>query len=309
MIKRLSKYIAILLFISVFLPRTAFAQNTNPKNMVRVTPIFINMNLQKDAENTYELKIGNLLSVPLGIKTNLESLDPTDEENGIQFGPPKQNQPFISWISLSEKDFIIPENGSKIIKITVKPPKDARDGGYYGILFLAPIVSKPLDRTSPTVVSRIGVLMFAGIGTPKAVKPEQKAKIEEFKFTDNFGNKTPEMVLRVKSTYPYLISAKARVDIKQVLGATKTVELEDKRILPNKIRKWTKSQELGIGIYKANIAVSLGGGEIIYKKTYFIVLPIKAYLPYLAFILIVLILILGRKRIKKAITILIKGGK
>jgi len=240
MIKRLSKYIAILLFISVFLPRTAFAQNTNPKNMVRVTPIFINMDLQKDTENTYELKIDNLLSVPLGIKTNLESLDPTDEENGIQFGPPKQNQPFISWISFSEKDLIIPENGSKTIKITVKPPKDAKDGGYYGILFLTPIVSKPLDRTSPTVVSRIGVLMFASIGSPKAVKPDQKAKIEEFKFIDNFGNKTSEMILRVKSTYPYLFSAKAKVDVEQILGKTKILELEDKRILPGKIRKWTK---------------------------------------------------------------------
>jgi len=301
------KYIVILLFISVLLfPKPIFAQQKTavqpnlPKQMVRITPIFIDMPLTKAGENTYLLKIENLYPVPIGIKTSLQSLDPTDEESGVQFGEPKQNQPFITWISLSDKDFLIPENGSKTITITVIPPKEAKDGGYYGILFLTPIVSKPLDKTSPTVVSRIGALMFASIGTPKAAKPEQKAKIEEFKFIDNYSDKTPEMVLRAKSTYPYLISAKATADIKQILGKTRIIKLEDKRILPDKIRRWTKPVELPIGIYSANVAVSLGGGEMIYKKT---------YLPYLAFLLIVLILILGRKRLKKAFVVLIKGSK
>jgi hypothetical protein len=310
MIQKLSQYIIILLIITLFMPHKAFGQAAEgSKNMIRVTPIFINMNLQKDTENTYELKIDNLLSIPLGVKTSLESLDPTDEENGIQFGPPKQNEPFISWISLSEKDFIIPENESKTISITVKPPRNSKDGGYYGILFLTPLVSKPLDKTSPTVVSRVGALMFANIGTPKPAKPGQKAKIEEFKFIDMFGKKTPQMVLRVKNTYPYLFSVKAKADIKQVLGQTRTINLEDKRILPGKIRKWTKPQDLGIGIYKASVAVSLGGGEIIYKSTYFLVLPIKQYSSLFIAFCLLLITYLGRKRFQKAFVILIKDKK
>ncbi len=306
----MSKYILILTFISFLLtPSNVFAQKTAQQQTLRITPIFINMQLTPGSTSTYEVKIDNLLSVPLGIKANIESIDATNEENGISFDTPKQNEPFVSWITFSEKDFIIPENQSKTIRIDVKTPENAKDGGYYAVTFFTPIVSKPLEKKYPTVVSRVGSVILASIGTPKPIRPDKKAEVAEFKFDKKYQDSPSQMILRVKNAYSFHFSVKAAVEITSLFGNKKMIELEDKRILPGKIRKWTKTVDLPIGIYKANAAVSLGGGDQIFAKTYFIIFPVSTYAPFILGALALTILVFGRRRILKAIKVLVKDGK
>lgn len=303
----MSKYILILTFILFLLtPNNVFAQKTAQQQTLRITPIFINMQLTPGSISTYEVKIDNLLPTPLGIKASVESIDATDEENGISFNIPKQNDPFVSWINFSDKDFIIPENQSKTIKLNVKTPENAKDGGYYAVAFFTPIVSKPLEKKYPTVVSRVGSVILASIGTPKPIRSNEKATIVEFKFTKKYESSPSQMILRVKNNYPFHYSVKATTEIVSLFSNKKVVELEDKRILPGKIRKWVKAVDLPIGIYKANTAVSLGGGDQIFAKTYFIILPVSTYLPIISGVLLIMFITFGRKRILKAIRALMK---
>ena len=298
-----SIYIVILVFVSfMLLPRSTFAQ----EKMIRVTPVILNLELKKGQEQTYEVKIENLLSAPMGIETNIESLDASDEETGIRFDLPKQNESFVSWITTSEKDLIIPENGKKNIEIKIKVPKNIKEGGYQGVLFLTPFITKPLDNLSPTVTSRVGILILANIGTPKAAPAKDKARIVEFSFKQVFDKGPADLILRVKNIFPFIIPSKAEVLITPLFGKQQIVELEDKRILPGKIRKWQKDIALNPGFYKAQAALSLYQGQLLFKDTYFLVLPVKGISMYLILVPFILVIFLIRKRLKKAFLVLVQ---
>jgi len=308
LLRTISKYIIIFLFLGMFLaPNETLAQVTDYTKMVKVTPVILDINLKPGQEQDYDLKIENLLNQPLGIGLNMETLDATDEVSGMVFGKPHTNSPFVSWISLSEKQFIIAEKEAKTIKVSVKIPKEAKDGSYTSVIFITPFVSKPLDGASPSVVSRVGILALANIGTPKEILIKDMAKILNFNFQSQ-QNKL-KTVVRVQNTFNFNLSTKAKITLSPLIfGKKEIIKLDDKRILAGKTRKWEVPLNLKPGIYQANLAVSIGGGRQIYKNTLLTVPSFYAFIPYLIIVFIVVVIILLRKRLKTALFILYKGS-
>jgi len=309
MLKTISKYILLYTILAIiFCPKSAFAQVTDFRKMLRITPVILNINLKPGQEQTYDLKLENILSLPLGISTNIETLDATDELSGMIFGNPHANSPFVSWMSLSDKQFIIKEKDSKTITLTVKIPQNAKEGSYTSVIFITPFVSKPQDKSVPTVVSRIGILALANIGTPKTEKPQDMAKILNFDFTPAKNNLT-QLVVRVENTYNFNLSSKATVELDPIFfGQKQIIELDDKRILAGKVRKWQTLLKLKPGIYSSLLTVSLGQGRLIYATTYFGVPSFGSVFKYLLLLILVVLIILLRKRIKKALFVLYKGA-
>lgn len=299
----MSKYIIILTFISFFLvPPPVLGQEKSFQKLIRVTPIILNMTLEKGQEKVYEVKVDNLLTSPMGIRVNIESLNASDEETGMQFAIPQEKDSFSSKLQVSEDNFILQEKKSRTLKITVKTPQKIKDGGYQAVIFLTPFFNKPVEKLSPTVSSRIGILVLANVGKPKDVPAKQKAEIVEFGFKEVFEKGPADLILRVKNIFPFIISSKARVRVTSLFEKEKVIELGDKRILPGKIRKWQQEVKLSPGIYKATVELSLYQGQILYKDTYFALLPIKTT-PFFVILALSLLLIF-RKRLKKAILVL-----
>ena len=314
MLKTISKYIVIFLLLGTFFiaPKT-FAQTTasnaasqDYSKIIKITPVILNINLKLGQKQDYDLKMENLLNQPLGIGLRLETLDATDELTGMVFGTPHPNSPFVSWTEINEKEFIISEKGKKTIKISVKFPKNTKEGSYTSVIFVTPFFSKTLDKTSQSVVGRIGVLAFANIGVPREREPKDMARILNFNFiTKNGKSKT---VVRVQNTFNFNLSTKAKIELSPIFfGQKQTIQLDDKRILSGKIRRWEVPVQLRPGIYQAKLAVSLGQGRQIYKDIFFTVPSFASFVPYLVVLIIILLIILLRKRLKKALFILYKG--
>jgi hypothetical protein len=307
MIKTITKYIAIFTVFAYFLlPKSAFAQAVDYRKIIRITPVILNINLNPGQQQSYDLRLDNLINQPLGIQLSLETLDTTDELTGMVFGNPHANSPFVSWILLSRKQFIIQEKDSQTFSLNVKIPKNAKLGSYTSVIFITPLLSTANQKNSPNVISRIGVLAFANIGTPKEVPTEKLAKILTFNF-DQEKNKI-NAIIRVQNTFNFNLSSKANITLEPILfGKNQIIELEDKRILAGKVRKWIEPVNLSNGIYKADLAVSLGEGRIIYKTIFFSVPSFTYILKYLVILIILLLIFLLRKRLKKAFFILYKG--
>ncbi len=313
MLKNISKYILISLFFAVlviFLKDKALAKEINqPENQIlKIAPIILDLNLENEKKQEYKIKIENLLDAPLGVKLSLETLNASDEITGMQFGLPEENSPLLSWITMSKNEFIIQERNSETITIIVNVPKNTKKGSYYGILFATPYFTKPLDKLSPTVVSRIGTLLLANIGKPYKEKASKMALVEELKLENALNNSVNKnLIVRVKNTYPYHLSVKPFIEISSIFGKEPKIEFEDKRVLPDKIRKWSKTLKLKTGIYQVKAAISLKGGEYIYAKKTFVVFPIKEFTIILIISICLALAFILRKRLKKAIFILFKG--
>ena len=305
--KNISIYITIFLFLTQFLfVNRAFAQTTDYAKMIKVTPVILNIDLEKGQEQSYNIVLTNLLSQPLGVSLNPESLDASDELTGMVFNQPHSNSPFISWITLSYKEIIIPEEGSKEIKVSIKVPKNAKDGSYNSVLFITPFVSKSIDKTSPTVVSRIGILILANIGLPKKSPDINVLKILNFDFQSQ-NNKT-KAILRAQNNFNFNIATKATIEISPFFAQKQTIELDDKRILAGKVRRWEILLNLKPGIYFAKAAVSIGEGKFAYKNSAFTVPAFSSFILWLILIIVIILLILLRKRLKRALFILYKGS-
>lgn len=309
--KKIFLLIAVCCFLVMVEPKSAFAQNDVQKSgsskIIRVTPIILNPTLMSGSKQTFEMSIENILNVPVGIRLNLENLDATDEENGIGFSTPQSNSPIFSMIKISQTELIIPEKSTKTIEISINIPKNTKPGAFTAIVFLTPFYTKQIDTLSPTVVGRIGSLLLINIGKPEKLEAAKKISIITANFNNIYDSKTVTAILRIKNISSFYFPVKPFIEIKPLFGKKQTIELDEKRILPDKIRSWHKNINLNIGIYKATINATLEGGNKIIKNEYFIVFPLKNIGLILGTLILIILLIKGRKRIKKAVSIFIKN--
>ncbi len=305
----MKKIIIILSFILLFFPLSkAWAQNLPIRQTLRVTPIIINATLTPGKSSEYFVKVENLLGEPLGIKTSVSPLNASDEDNGINFEASENNN-FVSSITVADKEDILQPKEIKDIKLIINTSKDIKIDQGNAILFITPFVTRPLETSTPTVVGKIGVLILANVGEVNPTDAKNKTKIITAGF-GFFAEKNPiKYALRVQNNYSKIISAKPFLKIKPLFGREEDFELVEKRILSLQIRRWIDEinlkQDKNI-FYKATFAVSVGSGEQIIKDSFFILLPVKKIVLVIISGLTLTYILKFRKRIKKAISTLIR---
>ncbi|MBI3341691.1 hypothetical protein HY024_01055 [Candidatus Curtissbacteria bacterium] len=286
-------------------------QTTNKaiNSLINVSPIIIDTNLEKGKTQTYQIKIKNLLNVPLGISAHIEDFSPPDPSQ-VDPNPPPQS-PMISWSQLSDNSFILQENQEKTITLEIKTPADIKEGGYYETVFFTPFYSTQKQKDQPTVLSKIGALVFATYGNPNYNDLKNKVTIENLQ-TQLIYQKSPiTFSFAVKNSYFNHFTAKPSLTVSPLLGKNQTHELLDKRILPAKTRTWKETISLNptmLPLYKGHLAISVGQGNYIYKDIYFAVLPIKQIMLAILVASVLIVLKFGRKRIRAALDSLLRNN-
>lgn len=275
---------------------------------LKVSPVIINVTLSPDKTSSQAVTIENLSSQAMPLRATLSDFITGGEEGGYIFEETKTN-PLLSWITLDETEFILNPKEKKTIQMTITTPKAIPVGGYYGVLFFEPVAQG--DQSKVTKInSKVGVLMLANVGVqdPNA----KRAEILDFS-TDVFNTDgNPAFLLRVKNIALNFYSAKPNLTVTPLIGwnAQKTqLELEEKIIFPGNVRRWTeeaKVRELSPNIYKAQIAVSTGNGQIVNAEQYFIVFPIAQALITFIVAMAIVFLFVKRKRLGKAMKALIR---
>lgn len=301
MVKLLISISILILVIFLFPMPTSAQEKLDPKQMIRVSPVILKVKLEPGTTQNYQVKVENLLNTPMPLKASVEGFDASDEEYGVTVSDQLQASPLTSWISLDEKDAILPAQTARDFNIKIAVPSSVPIGGYYAMIFFTPVFP------NVPVSSKIGVLALANIG----VQEKNKAEIVTFSFDKALYEKGAiKTTIRVKNTGLNFFTAKPTLTIKPLFGEEKTFELEEKTILPGKVRRWQRSfdlENLYGGIYTAKLSVSLEQGNYIYSTTHFVGFPAKKLVLVLVILSLSVYSLIYRKRVRKALQLLMKG--
>jgi hypothetical protein len=293
-------------FSSLIFPPKADAAEQS----LRVSPVIINVSLSPGKTYTHEVTVENITNAPMPLRATLNDFITAGEEGGYVFEETKTN-PLLSWIKISETEFIINPKEKKKLQMSITTPKSISLGGYYGILFFEPVLPTT-TANGARVSSKVGVLMLANVGVtdPNA----QKAEIIDFTMPLIDADGTLPALLRVKNISLNFFTAKPQLSITPLLPSFSqsphSITLEDKIIFPGKIRRWEEQSVihgLAPNIYKMQLAVATGNGQNVTTGSYVLVFPYEKALVASILITIAIVGITKRKRIRKALTALIAG--
>jgi len=241
------------------------------------------------------------------LKASAEGFDSSDEENGIKINDETATSPLVDWITISDPDSIIPPKSSRAFSIDVAIPEKVDLGGYYAVIFFTPVLTNINLDNQNQVSARIGVLALANIGIQDE---KNKSEILNFDFDQKLYQKNPlNLTVRIKNTSLNFFSATPLLSVKPLFGKAETFYFAEKTILPGKVRRWNQSislKNLSGGIYTAKLSVSTEKGNYIYSNTYIFGFPVKKFILYSIPIIIVLYSLVYRKRVIKAINLLLK---
>jgi hypothetical protein len=301
--------IVILLIPNHVIAQNAPVQNTNQpiRSIFSISPIIIDTSLKKGQNQEFPIRISNKLDAPLGIKVTVENFFPNDGETEVsgQF----KNSPLVDWIKISDDNFILGSKKENSITLSINPPKDLKNGGYYALVFFTPFYSNPIDNSSPTILSKVGTLVLATAGDINYQNLKDKISVQNLKF-NLFNEKNPmNYSFQVQNSYFTHFSAKPFLTISPLFAKKQRIQLEDKRVLPGTSRLWTEKLDTKrLSFFnKASLAVSMGQGNYVYKDSFFFVLPIREITILILIILALLVIKFRGKQIKKAVKIIYKG--
>src|SRR6266404_4389034 len=133
MYKNKNMIIKFLLFISFLLttryqlltPTVAYA--AIPRQSLRVSPIINDLKLTPGKPTTVTLTVENISQNPVGIHAEITGNDvlgdaPLDEQ---------KPSAMVDWTSLSTNDLVLGEKEKKVITVTINPPANVGQNGYY----------------------------------------------------------------------------------------------------------------------------------------------------------------------------------
>lgn len=273
--------------------------------LISLTPVIIDRELIKGVVNNYEVKVKNIADFPLGIRVSAEGFDPSDELSEVSF----VKNTLASWTKIENPTFILEPGDEKTITVIISPPKNAADKGYYEVIFFTPFMTRQLDPRSPKIVSKIGSLFLLTMGKQNKNDLEKKVSITNFSFKKLVKRQPVTGTLDVKNDYFTHFKAKPFVEIAPLFGKATAFELEEKRVLPGKIRRWNMSfSDLPKSIfYTVTLNLSLGEGKYLVEHNFFFIAPFKLIAILTIILVIVLLFHFRRKQFTRALRILFKG--
>lgn len=301
---QISKLSGIILgaFMLLWAACPTFAQTLPPVNqIIKVSPFLLRLNLLPGTTQNYPITVTNLSDQPLPINASVEGFDADNEDYGISLNTPSDN-PLTKWIYLDKTNSIIPSRSSEVFNARVAVPSSIPLGGYYAVIFFTPL-SSPLNQT---INSRLGVITLANIGVQNSTQATMKVPTFYFNHLIYSGNPV-DLTLRVQNSSLDFILVKPTLTIKPLFGSPEQFQLEEKTILPGKIRRWQDKislKNLTSGIYLTKLTLSdEENHQLSLDNNLYIIPPKGLTLPILGALALIW-LVLRRKRLIKALKVL-----
>jgi hypothetical protein len=302
--KKLKKNILIVVFLfGLLTPVVAYAET---QQSISVSPVINDLQLIPGKKTTFTITIRNNNTTAIGIHAETTGYDITGETSQFKEKP----SVMTTWTKLSQNDILIDPKQTKTVTATINTPDKIKQSGYYETIFLTPIAHQQQVANSPIILSRFGILVLGTVGELNYNDLTKKVGVTHVTPSQTIFNSFPRTFsFIVANKYFTHFDAKPFITITPLFANSQTVQLIDKHVLPGSERLWQyqPAVEKNHIFYQMHIAVSIGGGNQIFADTWFVVLP---YQPILLIVLILILLYISiakRKRITKAIKILVSG--
>ncbi|MDX1765881.1 MAG: hypothetical protein R3313_02920 [Candidatus Saccharimonadales bacterium] len=224
------------------------------------------------------------------------SVDLTEDETGFSLA---------SWITVTPEAVSVPARGSQVFDFTINVPPDAEPGGHFGSVIVQ-TDTIGLDGSGAQVAQEAGPLILVSVSGDIF----EDAQIVDFAAQKSFWESGPVILeTRVQNNGNVHFKPSGTIAIKNMFGGdVTTLNLEEKNVLPEAIRKVSNSWDPGftVGRFTADLSVVYGANDtIITSSTSFIIFPYKIIIPaILGVILLLFVLIRYRSRVADAAKVL-----
>ena len=273
------------LALSGVIASTVTAQEEEPGNGLRISPVRQELILAQGQEEQYEIEITNVSGGPLTVVSVINDFE-SDGESGqprILTGA-NESSPFSlsNFVTLPDQ-FALDSGESETVTIDVSVPQDIAPGGYFGVVRFA---SGPDDDAQNIVLSAsVGSLLLVNV--PGDVQEGMELNFIEPR-TDGEGGRffesSPDAIaVSLENTGNSILKPFGKITVKNMFGSEVfTYEFNDDdqiraNVLPKSSRVFEDSvSSLGrIGRYtiESTISYGEGGGNIITASTTFWIVP------------------------------------
>lgn len=255
------------------------------------------------------VKVTNITTNPISLETQTKDFVAIGNEGAVELLDENSSFSLASWISYKFDNITLQPKQTALVEYQIHVPKNAEPGGKFASLLFRSVPTKSADVTGATLAQEIGSLVLLRItGNAK-----EYAKITEFLSDKSIYEYGPiEFNLIIKNEGSVHVRPKTNVTINNAFGRkVATISLGEKNVLPSAERKFNGllNKKYLFGRYTAIATAVYGGNNTILTDTFsFVVIPYKIVIPIsLIIIILVLSFVKGRKRLTRAISILLKG--
>ncbi|MCA9376383.1 DUF916 domain-containing protein [Candidatus Nomurabacteria bacterium] len=269
-----------------------------------ISPTTFELTADPGDTKTDVLKVYNPTDAPLTVSMKVEDFAPIGDEGQVVLSEPGENSTFsiAAWTTITPSEFTIQPLEQVIVDVVFAVPSNAEPGGHYGSI-VASLSGGTQDVTGSAVGNDRGSLVLMAISGDI----EEELSVSEFS-APSFSEYGPiDFGLLFKNNGNVHVIPAGFVTIKNLRG-DEVGQLEipkDKRVLPGFERRADLSwdEKNLIGRYTATLVVNYGSGsqEVLTDSITFTVFPWKVGLGVgVGILAVVLLIVKGRARIKKA---------
>lgn len=298
-------YTAIFTFLLSLALFPAVAHATEPNQGLAVTPPTFELSANPGDSLKNSIRVDNLTNTPLNVTTVLKNFTALGEEGQVGLSEEESGFSLASWIKVDPVAIEIPAKGSRVFTFTIQVPATAEPGGRFGsIVFKTDI--KSIEGSGMAIGQEVGALIMLRI----AGEVNEQVHIEGFSPLHSFQEYGPvAFETRIKNTGNVHAKPTGTITITNFFGQeVATVPVEAKNVLPGAVRKLGSTWDVTslFGKYTATLSLQYGNQHMLTASTSFMVIPYRIVLAGLAIVLVIgMVLYLGRRRIKKALRILL----
>ncbi len=302
----MKKLIIVIALLVLCKPQTTHAAAKLPISSLKVSPVVIPLQIKPSQNISLPIKLTNISNAPLPLRASFNDFQTTGEEGDYNFADSRAN-PLLQWSSISPEEVIIPAHEEKEVTLTIKTPPTVPVGGYFGMLFFEPVLEPQIHREATQIVPRIGLLLLGSVGV------ENKPQTEILTFDLPLTTDKTHLVtlLRVKNIGLQYVTAKPLITTASLYGDMTKQVWEDKVVFPGKIRRWTETLGFNhpLDVVTVRLTVSNGNGSTTTVTKTVIVLPYLQAILFIGIVVIAFLVILKRKNLRQALSILFFDNK
>jgi hypothetical protein len=254
------------------------------------------------------IRVENLYKDSLILRARPQSFVTYGEGGQVALNDEESSFSIINWLEIEKNEQIISPGSFGVYNFKLNIPKNAEPGSHYGAIVFSTVKDPTIIGSGAYVMQEIGSLILIKIPG----NAYESAELISFKPEEQlFKQDHIKLLAHISNTGNIHIKPYGYIAIYNLLGQkVKTVEVSGRNILPGSKRLFDSEFKFnGFGIYTAELTLLYsGGGKIIHGKTTFLVLNLVRNAPLIiVFVAFLLFALLFRKRLRKAIAILLKG--
>lgn len=302
-VARRASAIAGFFVLSLLMPAIVDAQSA-----ISVSPLTFELTANPGDRFNNVVKVYNNGDTPVAVSMEVQNFSAKGERGEVTLAIGEDSTYSLAmWISVSPQTFQIEPRSFRPVEFTVTLPPNAEPGGHYGTI-LASVTGVVQEGTGAAISQKIGSLLLLQVsGTAKELLSVVSIEAPQF---SEYG---PVVIAtRFQNSGTVHLKPRGFVLVQNMFGGeTAKMNLEQKNVLPNSIRRIESKldQKWLWGKYTATLTAIYGSANepLSYTTTFWVIPWRVSSAVFVAALIVLIILYRARRRIFLALKILLKG--